>query len=246
LMFVPDDEDTIQVALMGIENGYVLGNLIGYGKDFQPPTEPADVLKILKGPFVEEFREVFTKWEMVMPWVAYHGLQTFFRRFDLMAPEIWPNNFVVLGDAVCSFNPAYGQGMTSAATQALVLDGILREHVLKHFSSGDWCGIGHQAQKAFAPHIENFWNTGAAEDLVRSTTQIISGVKMTAGVRMAQIVGYELVSYMLNSGRDNLVIFWQVAQLLKPPAAFGKPSVIVGVFFRVLRRLIFGKRKVSF
>lgn len=35
---------------------------------------------------------------------------------------------VMIGDAVCSFNPIYGQGMSSAAHQALVLRQLLRSH----------------------------------------------------------------------------------------------------------------------
>lgn len=34
--------------------------------------------------------------------------------------------FVVLGDAMCTFNPIYGQGMTVAAAEALVLRDCLR------------------------------------------------------------------------------------------------------------------------
>ena len=41
--------------------------------------------------------------------------------------ERLPERYLVLGDAVSSFNPVYAQGMTSAAMQAVVLDDLLRE-----------------------------------------------------------------------------------------------------------------------
>lgn len=40
--------------------------------------------------------------------------------------ERFPDGYLVIGDAVASFNPIYGQGMTSAAMQAEALDELLR------------------------------------------------------------------------------------------------------------------------
>ncbi len=47
-------------------------------------------------------------------WRHYEGLESF------------PERFLIVGDAVCSFNPVYGQGMSSAAMQVRELRDVLR------------------------------------------------------------------------------------------------------------------------
>ncbi|MFD7665636.1 pyridine nucleotide-disulfide oxidoreductase [Streptomyces sp. NPDC059788] len=48
------------------------------------------------------------------------------RRFDLL--PAWPRGFAVLGDAVATYNPLYGQGMSVAAQQAAALRDALHRH----------------------------------------------------------------------------------------------------------------------
>jgi 2-polyprenyl-6-methoxyphenol hydroxylase-like FAD-dependent oxidoreductase len=39
----------------------------------------------------------------------------------------WPEGFLVIGDALCHFNPIYAQGMSAAAVQAEILREVLSE-----------------------------------------------------------------------------------------------------------------------
>jgi hypothetical protein len=56
------------------------------------------------------------------------------RHYEQM--EDWPDGLLVVGDALCHFDPVYGQGMTVAAIEAETLDTCLREqqnHPQPHF-----------------------------------------------------------------------------------------------------------------
>ena len=55
--------------------------------------------------------------------VAYRGATNRRRYYEEVT---LPRNLVILGDAVCTFNPAYGQGITTAALQAATLQNQLQ------------------------------------------------------------------------------------------------------------------------
>ena len=69
----------------------------------------------------------------------------------------FPEGYLVLGDAICSFNPVYGQGMTSATLQAAALDRLLTERTAL-------TGLWRDFFKAAAQVVEIPWQSAVGED----------------------------------------------------------------------------------
>jgi 2-polyprenyl-6-methoxyphenol hydroxylase-like FAD-dependent oxidoreductase len=75
--------------------------------------------------FPSEFGDVATTAEQVGDVITYHQADS--RRRDFHRLTRFPARLVAVGDAVASFNPVYGQGMTSATLHASALSEYLRD-----------------------------------------------------------------------------------------------------------------------
>ncbi len=75
------------------------------------------------------------------------------RRYERL--DRFPDGLVVLGDALCSFNPVYGQGMSIAAAEALALAACLDD------TDGS---IGRRFLAAVQPVVDDAWNLAAGGD----------------------------------------------------------------------------------
>jgi 2-polyprenyl-6-methoxyphenol hydroxylase-like FAD-dependent oxidoreductase len=78
---------------------------------------------------------------------AQHYPASVWRRYDKL--NRFPKGFLVIGDAVCRFNPVYGQGMTSAALQAAALHDCL--------SDGDTGDFSRRYFRASAKKLTPIW-----------------------------------------------------------------------------------------
>ncbi|MEU2793765.1 FAD-dependent monooxygenase [Streptomyces sp. NPDC007100] len=80
------------------------------------------------------------------------------RRFDLL--PTWPRGFVVLGDAVATYNPLYGQGMSVAAQEAAALRDALNRHGL-----GD-PGLARRLQRTMGRLTQAPWAMATGQDIL--------------------------------------------------------------------------------
>lgn len=80
------------------------------------------------------------------------------RLYPERAPH-WPDGLVVLGDALCAFNPVYGTGMSSAARSAVALAATLAERGV------GTPGCAAAVQRAVAAVVDGPWTTAVSQDV---------------------------------------------------------------------------------
>ena len=111
--------------------------------------------------------------------VAIHR-QTANRRLDYGSAPDWPAGLLVVGDAMCAFNPIYGQGITVAALQAE----LLRTALVTSPS--------RQIQRKLSALVDLPWSVATSEDLRMPTSageqnlrQRAMGVWLTRMIQLA-------------------------------------------------------------
>lgn len=117
-MVAPTIERSTGAGLLAYENDTLILTLIGVGGEKLPGAMPefmACAADLLPAHITSALRAA----EPLGVMSAQNYPVSVWRRYDKM--RRFPKGFLVIGDAVCSFNPVYGQGMTSAALQAIAL-----------------------------------------------------------------------------------------------------------------------------
>jgi 2-polyprenyl-6-methoxyphenol hydroxylase-like FAD-dependent oxidoreductase len=142
------------------------------------------------------------------------------RRYDRLTDL--PAGLLVAGDAVCSFNPIYGQGMTIGALEAVTLRDLLRDGGAP--SAKRWFD-------AITPTIDTAWQLAVGADLA---VRCVPGRRPLAG-RLQQAY----VRRIQAAARHEPAVaeqFLRVAGHLDPPSGLTRPAVLARVLRGHLRR----------
>ncbi|MGD8418197.1 MAG: hypothetical protein PVH91_14150 [Pseudomonadales bacterium] len=110
-------------ALFRVEDDSILATLGGRLGDY-PPTEVDDFVEFAATLADPLFHDVVKGAEIVAPLQRFRFPDEIRRHYREL--DAFPEGLLPIGDAVCHFNPNYGQGMSSAARQAVALGDVLR------------------------------------------------------------------------------------------------------------------------
>ncbi|MEE4545239.1 FAD-dependent monooxygenase [Streptomyces sp. V4-01] len=198
--FAPVGPDTYILTLNGM-----LGD--------HPPTDPEGFEAFLHSLTVPDIAEALRGAEPVDEPVRFSFPASVRRRFERLTA--FPDGLLVMGDAVCSFNPVYGQGMSVASLEALTL----RAHLARP---------GRPSSTAFlkdiAAVVDVPWEMAAGSDLAYPEVE---------GERPPKV--RFLNAYMARlqraASRDSKVTaaLMRVAGLLDPPQALLLPKTLIRV-----------------
>jgi 2-polyprenyl-6-methoxyphenol hydroxylase-like FAD-dependent oxidoreductase len=205
-------------SIIRVEDGKWLVSLLGYG-DNAPPSKLDDCLEFARRLAVPDIygalREA-TAQERPVHFQIRHSVRRHYQRLAR-----FPEGLVVLGDAACCFNPIYGQGMSVAAVQALILRDRLRQ--------GRPSVASLRRQLAQAGDVA--WAMSVGGDL---HLPWVSG-RRTLAVRAANAY-MTLLPRAAHRDPAMARAFFRVAHLLERPASLARPTLAARLLLGSARR----------
>ena len=214
-------------AVLPIEDNAWIVSLTGRLKDY-PPNDEASFLDYAASLPEPTLYEVIRDAEPLSP-IATHRFPANQRRhYEEMSR--FPEGLVMLGDALCSFNPIYGQGMTTAVLQASRLHACLRGQRGFH-TPGKGSGFALPLQKALAKVVDVPWLMATSEDFRYPET---AGHR-PAGTRLLNWYTGRLHRLAGSNARATLR-FYEVLHMLNPPTVLFAPRLLFAVLLQGQRR----------
>lgn len=163
-------------------------------------------------------------WENIEPITlpkGYRIKELFRNHFEQM--NRWPSGLLVLGDALCNFDPIYGQGMTMAAVEVEVLETCMQDQQANPQSNFER-SVLHRFQEV----IEPIWWLNCVADLNRPGVEYEG--QPLKGVSFAQKYFDLYIKHATTESDFNLFsLFWAVNSILFSPSRIINPQMMENI-----------------
>jgi 2-polyprenyl-6-methoxyphenol hydroxylase-like FAD-dependent oxidoreductase len=172
------------------------------------------MLAFAEGIEVPEVAQFLKKATLAGPVRTYHKPEATWRRYDKLTR--FPEGLLVMGDAVASFNPVYGQGMSVALLQACALRDLLDAR------ASDGRGLDGLAAEFFPkvmPISREAWN---GSTLVDAAYEEVTG-DTRPGTDQAILI-MQAIRALLADDADLLRDYLGVGQMTTPAQALLTPE----------------------
>ncbi|MEG4068916.1 2-polyprenyl-6-methoxyphenol hydroxylase-like oxidoreductase [Microcoleus sp. Pol11C2] len=220
-------------GIFPIEGNRWVVTLFGGDRDY-PPADEAGFLEFARTLPTPTIYDAIKAAEAITPVYSYRGTENRLRHYERL--RRYPENLIIIGHAVCAFNPIYGQGMTVAALDAQMLDECLQKQ-RERYQEGDLRGLARQFQQKLAKLHTIPWTFAISQD---SRYRGSTGAKPNLGTRL--IIEYmELVLKALVDDAKVCQAFLEVVHMIKPPAVLFHPSIAL----KAIGQLASGGQKVE-
>ncbi|OIJ98514.1 hypothetical protein BIV23_29625 [Streptomyces monashensis] len=133
-----------------------------FGFQDQPPTDDEGYLAFAEGLDNPRLAEHIARRTVQEPTRRYTNADNQWRPYH--AVKDWPDRLLAVGDAVCVFNPVYGQGLTVAAMEAELLQSMLE----RRSAAGRLDGLAGGFQKKVGRLLLGPWTLSTNSDLMWS------------------------------------------------------------------------------
>jgi 2-polyprenyl-6-methoxyphenol hydroxylase-like FAD-dependent oxidoreductase len=198
-------------AMLPIEGDRWIVSVGGWHGD-SAPTDEAGFLEFVRHLPSSDIYDLISQAEPLSDIIPFKFPANRRRHYERLSR--FPAGYLVLGDAVCTFNPTYGQGMTVAALEARELDRILGESI-----SLD--GLAPLFFRRITGLVDISWQMAVGEDFRYPQT---AGIK-PLGV---DILNCYVAQVHRATLRDRLVgeAFVKVMNLIAPPVSLFHPQIL--------------------
>ena len=197
----PTAEHPRGALAQAIEGDRVMVSFNGY-RGYEPQADTLGLLHHAKSLAHRDIEEIISHGEPLDGIAEYFVGANMRRHFETL--ERFPEGFLVVGDAICAFNPSYAQGMTVAALEALALRDCLAQGHER---------LGLRFFSATTGLVDQVWKVGLANDLQIPTVER----RRPLIVRVLNAWVHALLA-AAESDEALALAFIRVANLVDPPA----------------------------